>query len=431
MVQRPSVLLFISHDTGRFISPYGVETVHTPNLERLAAESVLFRRAFCTAPQCSPSRAALVTGRYPHCNGVMGLTHQDYAWALNPTERPAAKLFGANGYPTWLLGIQHETRDVYSLGFEHVDLGFGVAELPARLEAALEGRDPSQPFYCQLGCFETHRPWTMPGIPPDSSLGVTVPAYLHDGPESRAEMAALQGSVLHLDEGVGALLEVLERHDQRENTVLVVTTDHGLALPMAKSTLRDPGIETLLLMRYPDGGWPQGERIEDLVSNVDILPTLLEACSLDVPEAVQGASFLPLLQGKGTPTRDAVFAEKTFHDCYDPMRAVRTEKFKYIRYFEKSTHHPVPGDIVDGGAHRELGSVPRFGSEELYDLERDPNETRNLADDEAYGDVCREMRARLAGWMCSTADPLLEGPVGSPFYQASVEGLLDSRRDRG
>ena len=182
MDKRPNVVLLVTHDTGRYISPYGVKTVQTPNLERLAGESVLLEHAFCTAPQCSPSRAALVTGRYPHSNGVMGLTHQDYAWSLNRDERPAAMLFGAGGYQTWLLGLQHETRDAFTLGFERVDLGFGVSELPMRLESALAGRDPSRPFFCQLGCFETHRPWTQPGIPPDSSLGVKVPAFMRRSP---------------------------------------------------------------------------------------------------------------------------------------------------------------------------------------------------------------------------------------------------------
>jgi arylsulfatase A-like enzyme len=422
MAERPNIVLFVSHDTGRFVSPYGVRTVQTPNFERLAAESVLLENAFCTAPQCSPSRAALVTGRYPHSNGVMGLTHGDYAWSLHPTERPAAKLFGQNGYQTWLLGLQHETRDFDTLGFDHADLCFDAAGLPSRLESALASRDPSRPFYCQLGCFETHRPWHRPDCPPDSTLGVTVPAYLHDGPETRAEMAAFQGTVQQMDRELGRLLDLLDRQGLRDNTILVITTDHGLAMPMAKSTLRDPGIETLLLMRYP-GGWRPGQRIRELVSNVDILPTLLEACGLVVPKEIQGASFLPLLQGQSAPTRDSIHAEKTFHDSYDPMRCVRTERFKYIRYFEKVTHFTVPGDIVNGGASRELGPVPREGFEELFDLEQDPHETNNLAEKADYGRVCEEMRARLAAWMVDTADPLLQGPIASPFYHKSVSTL--------
>jgi arylsulfatase A-like enzyme len=255
-------------------------------------------------------------------------------------------------------------------------------------------------------------------------LGITVPPYLHDGPETRQEMAAFQGNVRHYDRELGRLLKVLDRPGLRENTILVVTTDHGAALPMAKGTLRDPGIETLLLVRYPGGGWGQGRRVQDLVSNVDILPTLLQAAGLEVPAAIQGRSFLPLLQGEGAPARDAIFAEKTFHDSYDPMRGVRTERFKYVRYFEKTAHHPFPADIALGGASRELGPVDRSGFEELFDLEADPGETRNLAGQAAYAHVREEMRARLAAWMQDTQDPLLEGPVGSPFYRRSIEDML-------
>jgi arylsulfatase A-like enzyme len=220
------------------------------------------------------------------------------------------------------------------------------------------------------------------------------------------------------------VLKVLEEHKLVEDTILVVTTDHGIAMPMAKGTLRDPGLETFLLMRYPKGGWRHGHRIAEMISNVDILPTLLASSGLDIPENIQGLSFLPLLEGEDTQPRDAIFAEKTFHDCYDPMRCIRTRRFKYIRYFEKSSHHPFPGDIVNGGASRELGQIPRSGIEELFDLEQDPNEEHNLAENSACGDVCQEMRTRLAGWMKSTQDPLLEGPVGSPFYQQSIRSLV-------
>jgi arylsulfatase A-like enzyme len=237
-------------------------------------------------------------------------------------------------------------------------------------------------------------------------------------------MAALQGMVRDLDRALGRLLDLLDRHGLGENTIVVVTTDHGIAMPMAKSTLRDPGIETLLFMRYPDGGWCHGQQITHLISNVDILPTLLATCGLIVPDGVQGVSFLPLLQGGHAPTRDAIFAEKTFHDCYDPMRGVRTHRYKYIRYFEKSTHHPVPGDIVNGGASRELGRIAREGFEELFDLAQDPCETQNLAEDTSYAKVGTELKCQLAAWMRETDDPLLDGPIGSPFYQRSITDLI-------
>lgn len=425
MSTNPNVVLLITHDTGRYLSPYGIETVDTPNCARLAGESAVFQNAFCAAPQCSPSRAALVTGRYPHANGVMGLTHSDFGWALPETEPCIARLFGPAGYQTWLLGLQHETKDAATLGFDHVDLGWSILDLPQHLEPLLAGRDERAPFFCQIGCFETHRPWNVWGTEPDDSLGVHVPPYLHDGPETRAELASFQGLVKRFDTGLGQLLDLLESHNLRDNTILVVTTDHGIAMPMAKATLRDPGIETFLFMRFPEGGWPTAQRERALISNVDVLPTLLEATGISLPNTIQGRSFLPLLQGRPFDSRDVIFAEKTFHGMYDPMRCIRTQRYKYIHYFEKSEIHKLPSDIVGGGASRDLGvAIWREAPEELFDLQADPNETANLATDPSHARVRDELRARLAQWMIDTDDPLRHGPIASPFYDKAIREVF-------
>jgi len=422
--KRPNIIVLITHDTGKYVSPYGISTVDTPNCERLAAESVVFENSFCTAPQCSPSRAGLVTGRFPHANGVMGLTHGDFGWSLDKDEKPAAMLFGANGYETWLLGAQHETHDPHTLGFSKVDLGFNILDLPEHLEPVLSDRDQSKPFYCQIGCFETHRPFDQDNTPPDDSKGIHVPAYLNDGPETRKELAQFQGLVKRFDEGLGRLLDLLEKHQLVDNTILVVTTDHGIAMPMAKGTLYDPGIETMLFVRYPDGGWPANTRLKTLTSNVDILPTLLETAEIGIPENIHGKSLLPVLHGEYDEIHDQIFAEKTFHGCYDPMRCVRTHEYKYIRYFEKSSIHRVPADIIDGGASRELGfKLSRKGDEELFDLGNDPHERNNLAENPEYKEQRDTFRSQMALWMKETSDPLLDGPIASPHYYKSKREL--------
>ena len=399
-MKRPNIVLLITHDTGRCVSPYGIPEVSTPNCERLAAESVLFENSFATAPQCSPSRASIVTGRYPHSNGTMGLTQADFAWGLHETERPIARRLGESGYATWLLGLQHETRDPLSLGFDRVDLGFTLTELPSHLEPLLRDRPSDTPFYCQIGCFETHRPFDGYGTQPDDSLGIHLPSYLIDGPETRDELRGMQGLIRRFDQGLGGLLNCL-------------------ALPRAKGTLFDPGIETMLFIRYPER-WTGGTRRTQLVSHVDLLPTVLETVGIPLSDDIQGRSLLPLLDGGDCSPRDEIFAEKTFHDCYDPMRCIRTTTHKYIRYFEKSSLHRVPGDIIGGGASRELGPLVREGVEALYDLRDDPAETRNLADDPRCRGVTAHLRDRLRDWMIDTDDPLLRGPIPSPFYLRSV-----------
>jgi arylsulfatase A-like enzyme len=355
----------------------------------------------------------------------MGLTHADFGWGLSPGERHAAALFAEAGYQSWLAFAQHETNDPAAVGYERIlQHGPTYLGLPAQLDAALAERDRGRPMYLQMGFGPTHRPYDADGVEPDESLGITVPPYLLDGPGTREELAQLQGMVRRYDEGMGMFLDVLDQHGLRENTILVLTTDHGLAMPMAKGTLYDPGLETLLMMRC-SGRWGAGQRRSEMISNVDILPTLLEACGIDLPENIQGRSFLPLLDGNDYEPNETIFAEKTFHGCYDPMRCVRTEQHKYIRFFEKATVHPVPGDIMFGGACLEMPRAMRRRAcpEELYDLRVDPNERTNLAEDPAHAEVLSQLRGRLARWMRDTGDPLLDGPVASPYYDRAVRQM--------
>ncbi len=421
---RPNVVLLITHDTGRHISPYGIKTVHTPNCEKLAGQGVLFKNSFCTGPLCSPSRAAIVTGRYPHSNGVMGLVHGDFGWEMHDDEKPAAKLFGAAGYATWLLAGQHESPDSKKLGFDVIDDNHHLLDLPKHLQPVLEGRDRGKPFFCQVGGFETHRGWETFGTQPDDSLGVHVPPYLNDGPLTRVELAQFQGMVRRFDQGLGMLMELLEAQGVADNTIFVVTTDHGIAMPRAKSTLYDPGIETMLMIRWPGGKWTGGRQCEELISNIDILPTLLEACGISIPSSIQGRSFAGLLNSASYQPNEQVFAEKTFHDWYDPIRCIRTGRYKYVCYFEKNGLYETPSDIHHMGSDIELAQrYTTRPAEELFDLQQDPRETRNLVKKPEHAALLGQMRQRLGTWMKQTNDPLLKGPVASPFYYRATKRM--------
>ena len=172
-------------------------------------------------------------------------------------KRHAARIFGDAGYQTWLLGLFHETYLPETLGFDRIDTLQSkrtALDLPEALDRRPRTRDPNKPFYCQPGSQETHRPWSKMGEPPDESLGVTVPDYLHDGPLTRDDLAHLHGSVSRLDRGLGGVLAVLEDHGLADNTILVVTTDHGIPFPRTKTTLYDSGIGVYLFLRYPGGG---------------------------------------------------------------------------------------------------------------------------------------------------------------------------------
>jgi N-sulfoglucosamine sulfohydrolase len=186
-----------------------------------------------------------------------------------------------------------------------------------------------------------------------------------------------------------------------------------------------------MIVRWPAGGLAGGTTVGAMVSNVDVLPTLLEVTGVPLPANLHGISFLPLLRGAAAVPRDAVFAEKTFHSYYDPMRAIRTRLHKYIRNFETSFSVEVPGDVQLGRIYRT--ELQRYVSAvhpevELYDLATDPLEQCNLAGQPEVAAIERDLDARLWRWMEETDDPLLEGPVPSPAYRRSL-AARDRRRD--
>ncbi len=398
------VVVLTTHDIGRHLHCYGAGSVSSPNLDALAAGGARFAQAFCTAPQCSPSRSSLATGLYPHSNGVMGLAHHGFDWELQAPH--AAAVFAAAGFEAHLFGGQHVTLHPESLGFTAIH---GEPEEP-EIEEILR-RDSR--LYLEINISETHRPYP----PAPASSRVEVPAFLPDTPEARSELAALQVAIADMDAEVGRVLAQLDRAGRADDAIVVFTTDHGLAMPRAKCTLYDPGLEVALIIRWPAGGLT-GVR-DELVSNIDVLPTLFQAAGIAIPSGVQGRSLL-----MADAPREAIFAEKTFHSYYDPMRCIRTRRHKLIRNFETAFLVEVPGDIQAGPIFRAdptRYSTDRPSVVELYDLEADPLEQRNLAGTKEVAEIEEHLSGELWRWMRETDDPLLLGPVPSPRYRLAMQ----------
>src|SRR5215203_4163746 len=411
--QKPNILYLHSHDTGRFIQPYGHQ-VPTPNIQRLADQGLLFRKAFCAAPTCSGSRSALLTGEFPHSNGMMGLAHRgfelfDYGHHLVHTLREA-------GYWSGLIGEQHLSRDPAVLGYDRViesDTNHVGYVAPAAVQLIADR--PPEPFFLSVGFFETHREYFEPTSVRDALYSLP-PANLPDTPETRRDMASYKASARSLDHGVGAVLNALDEHELADDTIVILTTDHGLAFPGAKATLTDRGLGVMLIVRGP-GGFHGGKVSEALVSQIDIFPTLCELAGIPAPDFLQGRSLLPLVRRETDEVNDAIFAELTFHASYEPQRAIRTQRHKYIRRFGDRTTPVLPN--VDDGPTKDLlvargwaeRELPR---EELHDLVFDPAEAANVADDPAYAEVRAELAGRLEAWMRETDDPLLAGDVEPP-----------------
>ena len=409
----PNILYLNSHDTGRYVQPYG-NSVPTPNIQLLADQGVMFRNAFCAAPSCSPSRASLLTGCFPHQNGMNGLAHRGFALA-DPEQHIVATLKRA-GYHTELIGEQHVSATPDELGYDVVhDLSdTRVSEVaPAAIEALAGAID--EPFFMSVGFFETHRSFFAPSSVRDRVYSLP-PPFLPDTAEIRQDVAAYKASARSLDQGIGAVLNTLQETGLDRNTLVICTTDHGLAFPTAKASLMDRGIGVMLLMRGP--GIRAGSSQEELVSQVDIFPTICDMAGIEHPPWLQGRSLLGLLEGTEPPgTRAEVFSELTYHAAYEPQRAIRTERFKYIRRFDDFPYPVLPNcdDSPSKEAYLDRGWAERpVARERLHDLFFNPGEGRNSIDDPAYADIVTQLRSRLEQWMVQTEDPLLDGPVPAP-----------------
>jgi N-sulfoglucosamine sulfohydrolase len=413
MSMPPNILYLNSHDTGRYVQPYG-HAIPTPNIQWLADQGAMFRNAFCAAPSCSGSRAALLTGSYCHNNGMMGLAHRgfalyDYGQHLVHTLRQA-------GYHTELIGEQHVSADPDVLGYDvvrEIENTTVSSVAPAAIEALGDGLP--QPFFMSVGFFETHRSFFPPSSVRDRVYSLP-PPFLPDTPEIRQDVAAYKASARSLDHGIGSVLNTLHETGLDRSTLVICTTDHGLAFPTAKASLLDRGIGVMLIMRGP--GIPPGVAHDELVSQLDIFPTICELAGIDGPPWLQGRSLIPLLSGsEPAGTRSEIFAELTYHAAYEPQRAIRTERFKYVRRFDDYPYPVLPNcdDSPSKEAYlaRDWATRP-VARERLHDLFFNPGEGRNSIDDPAYADVVADLRARLEDWMLQTEDPLLDGPVLPP-----------------
>ncbi len=427
-MNRPNILYIHSHDTGRHISPFG-HAIDTPNFQKLAEAGVLFRQAFCASPSCSASRAALLTGQSSHSSGMLGLAHR--GWKLHDYGQHLIHTLAKAGYQSALCGVQHIAAgpdSVKIIGYDHhIETPSMRARDVAPAAAKWLENAPDEPFFLDVGFVETH---TLPGESLfDCGLGdpryVLPPAPLPDTPRNRQDIADFQLAAHVLDGGLGQVLDALERSGRAENTLVVCTTDHGIPFPAMKCNLTDAGTGVLLILRGPNG-FEGGKVVDAMVSQIDVFPTLCEYLGLENPDWLQGRSFLPVVRGEKEEVNEEIFTEVTHHAAYQPMRSVRTSRWKYIRQMSERQAPVLPNcdDSRSKDVWVEAGwREKRVEREQLFDLLFDPNETKNLAHEAQFAGILEEMRARLDAWMERTNDPILRGPVPVP------EGTLETNPD--
>jgi arylsulfatase A-like enzyme len=440
---RPNILLAIADDWGwPDAGAYGAPVVQTPEFDRIAREGLLVRNAFVSSPSCTPSRGALLTGQYHwRLEGAGNL------WSVFPDRFKT--------YPEWLVEAG------YQVGVTGKGWGPGRTETPDRqlagpqhesFQAFLSTRDAERPFAFWLGTSDPHRPFEL-GSGEASGMDLTqidLPASFPDDVTTRGDVADYLWEVQRFDALVGEALRALEQSGDLDNTLVVMTGDHGMPFPRAKSNLYDSGTHVPLAIRWPGGGWLPAE-IEDFVSLVDLAPTFLEVAGVAVPAEISGRSLVPLASlgsGRGavpSGERDSVIFGKERHvpaqEAPDmggyPSRAIRTHEYLYIRnfrperwpngtpnfedaavpgnWFADTDNGPTKSYMVDNrdrdAEHRRLYDLAfeKRPDEELYDLSSDPDQLVNVASDPAYLDVKMALSDALMAQLRATGDPRVTG----------------------
>ena len=415
---RPNIVYMHSHDTGRYIEPYGYE-VATPNLKRFADEGMLFSQAFSASPTCSPSRASLMTGMTPGCNGMWGLAHKGYA--LNDYGQGLVPFLKESGYTSALAGVQHIASGTPEacarlVGYDRLLPTYGIrAHQVADAAVRFLEHPPESPFFLDVGFTETHllrdRGETRFGYAPGDPTRALIPANLGDTPETRRDMADYEVALDALDSGMGRVLNALEQRGLRDNTLVIITTDHGIPLPGLKANHTDGGLGVMLMLRGP-GGFTGGKVSNALVSQIDIFPTLCELLDLPAPAWLQGRSLMPLVRGETDEINEAVYAEHEAHAVKEPQASVRTARYRYVRRLDgdervktRNTDRTFTKELwlQEGWAERPLTC------EALYDLAEDPAERHNLIAEPDYQFVLSELRGLMVARMERFENPLLRG----------------------
>jgi arylsulfatase A-like enzyme len=437
---RPNIVLIIADDMAwDDCGAYGHPTIRTPNLDELARCGLRFDRAFVPASSCSPSRASLLTGRYPHNSGAEELHRPLPAGQVTFVEELRAAGYWTAAAGKWHLG--DAVKDRFDLVQEADPAGFLRPADPGtggRTTTRRAGSDPSgceqwlpvlrarprgRPFFLWLAALDPHRDYETGAIsPPHRPEEVVVPPYLPDVPEVRKDLALYYDEIARLDRHVGEVMAELGRQGVAGETVILFLSDNGRPFPRCKTTLYDGGIRTPLIVRWPNHVEP-GRRCASLVSTVDIAPTILKLAGIEPGPSFQGKDLSPLLVDPTARVHDLIFAERNWHDYAAHGRAVRSARFKYIRNDDADRPLTPPADAVRSPTFRAMRRLRDAGTltpeqracfvwtrpaEELYDTQVDPHEMHNLAGDPEYAEELDRMRRALASWERETGDRVPE-----------------------
>ncbi len=455
-----NVVLFVADDHGQDAGCYGNPVIKTPNLDRLADQGTLFPNAFATTASCSASRSVILTGLHNHRTGQYGHQHSYHHFQSFDDLESLPVLLAEAGYRTASAGKYHVApAEVYRFDRFIGGSSRNPVEMAENSRSFVHSRS-ERPFFLYFCTSDPHRgagrdlqaphqpdrfgnrPEGYAGIEPVvyRAEDVRVPPFLSDNPATRAELAQYYQSVSRLDQGLGRLLEILEESGVLNETLFIYVSDHGIAFPGAKTTVYEPGLRSPAIVRHPSAQ-TRGIVNRAMISWTDLTPTILDFAGVAAPQyqphvsegvvrdqlpethGLHGRSFLGVLEEENPQGWDEVYASHTFHEIqmYYPMRAVRTRKYKLIWNIAHPLPFPFATDLfassawqfaLKGGMNARYGvrtvrdylQRPEF---ELYDLEKDPWESKNLARDPAFAGILEQLEAKLHEFQKRTADPWL------------------------
>lgn len=450
--ERPNVLLLISEDNGPQFGCYGDATVPTPHVDRLAAEGVRFTNAYVTQAVCSPSRASIYSGLYPHQHGQIGLATHQFRTVRGIPSLP--KLMAEAGYRTGLIGKLHVLpEEAFPFDYRYADpkvVSFSHRDVKKTAEAAGKFMTAgAKPFFLTVCFADAHLPFLpqdhgVPEKPLTAESKLTMwPDVGVDTPRLRGHLANYYNCISRLDHGIGLVLDELKTSGKERDTIVIYLGDHGPQFARGKVSSYELGLRIPLVVRWPGRAAPAVR--EELVSTVDLLPTLVGIAGGRTPDGLAGRSLQPLLAGQTKGWRTHLFCEwNTSHTGSGPMlffpqRTVRDGKHKLILNLTPDRRNPceeyytTQALVQTGPTQTEIDAAPEAVRSayatwraappvELYDLSTDPHEWVNLAGRKETADVEARLMAALKTWREETRDPLLDS--------ANIRRLADEHAEQ-
>ena len=403
-----NIVLIHTHDTGRYISPYGYNA-KTTNIQNIASKGSVYRNFFTAAPTCSPSRSALMTGLYPHQNGMLGLAHRGSR--LHDYNQHLSNFLKNKDFETALFGIQHEInkKNIDELGYNksfctNTNDSNKISSTASRW---IKNYNYKKPFFISVGYFDTHREYVKKISKNFNPKWIRPPELFIDNKEMREDMARFYSSLENIDNGIGKIYNTLKQKKLLNNTLIFLTTDHGIAWPGMKCNLNDHGTG-IFLIAYLKNVFEGGIVYDDLTSNVDIFSTICKILNLEKPKNLS-SFILPNKKYKGKK-RKYVYSEVNIHTSIEPSRSIRSKRFRLIKRLNNRKNLNLSN--IDESFSKSfllkhgLRNI-RKNKEELYDLFLDPlerNPIKNFKKLEAY----KELNKELMKFLRNTQDPLLK-----------------------